>query len=207
MVNSWLEALTEYNKGKIWSIPWKGTLEYAKVKKIQQKYNVSGGSLKDTFGSVIDKVNSGLDAVLPQSKDSIPLSKGERHAKKVVNGEIISYNWLGPGTKVKERLARGDKGIDKLDELAKNRDKTYPLLFKKKLERGIKVTKEEVQRADKVFVDGVNKYKNDNLMLARLIPPIFRGKKIAEDIGALSHTAFFNSTTGDGHMAKKSNKK
>ena len=79
-------------------------------------------------------------------------------------------------------------------------------MFKKKLERGIKVTKEEVQGADKVFVDGVNRNKSDNPMLARLIPPIFRGKKIAEDIGALSHTAFFNSTTGDG-ISKKLNKK
>ena len=31
---------------------------------------------------------------------------------------------MGPGTKVKERLACGDKGIDKLDEFAKDHDKT-----------------------------------------------------------------------------------
>ena len=131
-MNSWTQGLKEFNKGKIFSIPKKGTLEHAKVKKLQLKYNVKGGSLKDSFGSVIDTVNKGLDAVLPQAKDSIPLSKGERHAKKIVNGEIVSYNWLGPGTKVLDRLARGDKGIDKLDELAMQHDLSYTKVFKKK---------------------------------------------------------------------------
>ena len=79
-------------------------------------------------------------------------------------------------------------------------------MFKKKLERGIKVTKDEVQLADKVFVNGISKNKSDNPMLARIIPPIFRAKKIAEDVGALSHTAFFDLKTGDG-IAKKLNKK
>jgi hypothetical protein len=201
--NSWTKALQEFNKGKIWSIPKKGTLEYEKIKKIQQKYNVKGGSLKDSFGSVIEKINSSLDAVLPQSKDSIPLFPGEKHSKKIKNGEIINYNYLGPQTRVLERLARNDKGIDKLDEYAKDHDKTYTLLFKKKLQKGIKVSKEEVQRADKVFVDGVNRNKSENPMLARIIPPIFKAKKIAEDIGVLSHTSFFDSTTGNGLKSMK----
>ena len=62
-----------------------------------------------------------------------------------------------------------------------------------------------MQRADKVFVDSVNRNKSDNPMLGKIIPPIFKAKKIAEDIGALSHTAFFDVKTGDG--VKKLNKK
>jgi len=207
MVNSWTKALHDFNKGKIWSIPPKGSLEYEKVKKLQLKYNVKGGEgLKDGFGSVIDTVNKGLDSMLPQSKDSISLFPGEKHAKKIKNGEIINYTYLGPGTKVLERLARGDKPIDKLDEYARDHDKTYTLLFKKKLEKGIKVTKAEVQNADKVFINGVNRNKSENPMLAKVIGPIFKAKKIAEDIGVLSHTAFFDSTTGNGFI-KKLNKK
>ena len=110
----------------------KGTLEYEKIKKIQQKYNVKGGSLKDSFGSVIDTVNKGLDAVLPQAKDSIPLFPGEKHAKKIKNGEIINYTYLGPQTRVLERLARGDKPIDTLDELARAHDVSYTKVLKKK---------------------------------------------------------------------------
>ena len=207
VVNNWTLALKDFNKGKIWSIPPKGSLEYEKVKKLQLKYNVKGGEgLKDGFGSVIDTVNKGLDSMLPQSKDSISLFPCEKHAKKIKNGEIINYTYLGPGTKVLERLARGDKPIDKLDEYARDHDKTYTLLFKKKLEKGIKVTKAEVQNADKTFVDGVNRNKSENPMLAKVIPPLFKAKKIAEDIGVLSHTAFFDLKTGNGFI-KKLNKK
>jgi len=204
--SSWIQSLKEFNKGKIWSIPKKGTLEYEKVKKIQQKYNFKGDGLKDGFGTVIDTVNKGLDAVFPQAKESIPLFPGERHAKKLKDGEIINYGYLGPNTRVLERLARGDKPIDKLDELARSHDISYTKVFKKKLEKGIKVSKKEVQNADKTFVDGVNRNKSENPMLAKVIGPIFKAKKIAEDIGVLSHTAFFDSTTGNGFI-KKLNKK
>jgi hypothetical protein len=198
-MSSWLTALKEYNKGRVWSIPKKGTLEYEKVKKIQLKYGKKGGDgIKETFGSVVDSVNRGIDAMLPQAKDSIPFFPGEKHAKKLVNGEIMNYAYLGPGTHVKERLARGDKPIDNLDKYAKDHDTTYTLVLKKKLEKGVKVTKKEVQEADRVFVEGVKRNKADNKLLATLIPPLFRAKKLAEDTGVLSHTAFFDLKTGNG---------
>jgi hypothetical protein len=200
MTNSWVLALKEYNKGRIYSIPKKGTLEYEKVKKIQLKYEKKGGSgiIKDTFTSIVDTVNNGIDMLLPQDPSSLPLMSGEHHAKKIVNGKIINMNWCGPGTHVEERLARGDKGVDQIDEFAKNHDKTYTLVFKKKLQKGIKVSKEEVQRADDEFVAGVVKNRADNPLLASLIPKVFKAKKLAENTGVLSHTAFFDGNTGNG---------
>lgn len=38
---------------------------------------------------------------------------------------IPGYNYCGPGTKVKQRLARGDKGINELDEACKDHDIVY----------------------------------------------------------------------------------
>ncbi|GBP18887.1 hypothetical protein EVAR_20418_1 [Eumeta japonica] len=38
---------------------------------------------------------------------------------------IPGYNYCGPGTKLQKRLARGDKGINKLDEACKNHDIAY----------------------------------------------------------------------------------
>lgn len=35
------------------------------------------------------------------------------------------YQWCGPGTNVKQRLARGDSGINKLDAACKNHDLAY----------------------------------------------------------------------------------
>ena len=60
-----------------------------------------------------------------------------------------------------------------------------------------------MQNVDKVFVDGINRNKSENPILAKIIPPIFKAKKIAEDIGALSHTSFFDSTTGNGLKSMK----
>ena len=42
-------------------------------------------------------------------------------------GEIHlpGHNFTGPGTKLKERLARGDKGINRVDELARGHDIAY----------------------------------------------------------------------------------
>ena len=39
----------------------------------------------------------------------------------------LCYSFAGPGTKLKERLARGDRGINSLDELARSHDIAYAL--------------------------------------------------------------------------------
>lgn len=38
---------------------------------------------------------------------------------------VPGYNYLGPGTKLEKRLARGDEGINKLDDAAKEHDQFY----------------------------------------------------------------------------------
>lgn len=38
---------------------------------------------------------------------------------------LKGYNWCGPGTKVEQRLARGDKGVNRLDEACKSHDILY----------------------------------------------------------------------------------
>jgi hypothetical protein len=42
-----------------------------------------------------------------------------------VEAHIPFYNYCGPGTRLKERLARGDKGINPLDESCKQHDIAY----------------------------------------------------------------------------------
>jgi hypothetical protein len=38
---------------------------------------------------------------------------------------IPGYNYCGPGTKLSKRLARGDQGVNKLDEACKEHDIAY----------------------------------------------------------------------------------
>src|SRR5258705_1519397 len=38
---------------------------------------------------------------------------------------IPNYNFCGPGTKLEKRLARGDQGVNELDEACKKHDMAY----------------------------------------------------------------------------------
>ena len=42
----------------------------------------------------------------------------------------------------------------------------------------------------------------DNNLLAAAIPPVFKAKEIAENIGVLPYTAFFDPKTGSGVAVK-----
>lgn len=62
---------------------------------------------------------------------------------------LPSYQYCGPGTKLEERLARGDKGINKLDEACKEHDIAYAT-YKNSSDRSIadkKLGAEALKRA------------------------------------------------------------
>ena len=46
-------------------------------------------------------------------------------AKTGIEFHWPGYQYLGPGTKLKKRLARGDPGINRLDKIAKQHDMDY----------------------------------------------------------------------------------
>lgn len=228
---SWRDALKEYsNMNGQYVIPKKGTKQYDEVKAIQDKLKGSPASLvtepitqgkgvkttktkpkkgkgiKETFIKVVQKVNDTIDKNIESVPEDIPLATGEMHAKKIVrkNGKIMkqNYNYAGPGTQVERRLAQNIQPIDGIDAAAKQHDIDYTLNFQKRMKRGEKVSKQEVQMADKKFVDSVKQNKADNPVFAAVIPPVFKAKEIAENVGALSHTAFFDpETTGSGVMS------
>lgn len=220
---SWRDALKEYaNTNGQYVIPKKGTKQYDEVKSIQERLKTSpatatapapktpkttkpkkGKGVKETFIKVVQKVNDTIDNNIPHVPEDIPLAPGEYHAKKIVrrDGKIQrqNYNYAGPGTQVERRLAQNIQPIDGIDAAAKQHDIDYTLDFQKRMKRGEKVSKQEVQMADKKFLEGVKQNKADNPVLAAVIPPVFKAKEIAENIGALSHTAFFDpKTTGSG---------
>lgn len=224
---SWRDALKEYsNMNGQYVIPKKGTKQYDEVKAIQDKLKGSPASLvtepkttkttktkpkkgkgiKETFIKVVQKVNDTIDKNIESVPEDIPLATGEIHAKKIVrkNGKIMkqNYNYAGPGTQVERRLAQNIQPIDGIDAAAKQHDIDYTLNFQKRMKRGEKVSKQEVQMADKKFVDSVKQNKADNPVFAAVIPPVFKAKEIAENVGALSHTSFFDpETTGSGVMS------
>lgn len=221
---SWKDALKEYAnvKGQ-YVIPKKGTAEYDEVKAIQAKLASNpqpsapkttakkGKGVKEAFVSVINKVNNAIDSNIPPVPEDIPLAQGEMHAKKLVrkDGKIMrqNYNYLGPGTAVEKRLSQNIQPIDNLDAAARTHDEIYTLDFQRRMKQGQKVSKQEVQLVDKEFLNAVKQNRRDNPVLAAVIPPVFKAKEVAENIGILPHTAFFDPKTGSGIKSRpKKNK-
>lgn len=74
------------------------------------------GSRNSTYrgSGVIGSLTSAAGSVLNKAVDLLPI---ELH--------LPNYNYCGPGTKLKKRLERGDKGINKLDEACREHDIAY----------------------------------------------------------------------------------
>ena len=45
--------------------------------------------------------------------------------KRGIDYHVLGYQYLGPGTRLKKRLARGDPGKNRLDRIAKQHDTDY----------------------------------------------------------------------------------
>lgn len=85
-----------------------------KEKLSRQRSVVSKGSgIQSFLTSLVKKIPIG--GVVNKAIDSLPI---ELHL-------IGGYQFCGPGTKLKERLARGDQGINKLDQACKEHDISY----------------------------------------------------------------------------------
>lgn len=213
-MTAWKLALNEYkNQTGVFIIPKRGTPEYTKIKEIQAKLEPESkapatkqagkGFIKNRFTNLVKSVNNKIDKNLEAVPGNIPLENGEFHAKKIVlqNGKVKyqNYNYAGPGTNVATRLSRGDRPIDGIDAAARQHDIDYTNNFQERMKKGQKVTKKEVQEADKRFVEATKMSKRDNIAFASIIPPLFQAKKAAEDTGVLSHTSFFDpNKTGSG---------
>ena len=82
-----------------------------RVNSVSKRRTVVGRGL---VGDVLGKVGSVASSVLNKGIDLLPV---ELH--------VPGYRYCGPGTKLQKRLARGDKGVNKLDEACKAHDIAY----------------------------------------------------------------------------------
>ena len=77
------------------------------------------------------------------------------------------YQYMGPGTKLKKRLARGDPGINRLDKIAKRHDIDYSK-SKNLQDKWI---------ADAKMIDSINKLPGRKTMTERIVKRIMQAKK------------------------------
>lgn len=101
-------------------------------------------SAKNKKKSKADKVRKQGFGFFDKIIDKIPV---ELH--------LPSYQYCGPGTKLKERLARGDKGINKLDQACREHDIAYET-HKNSAERTIADKKLGSEALKRVFSKDAN---------------------------------------------------
>ena len=77
------------------------------------------------------------------------------------------YQYMGPGTKLKKRLARGDPGINRLDRLAKQHDIDYSKA--KNLQ--------DKWKADAKMIQGIDNFQGRKTLTERIVKRIMQAKK------------------------------
>ena len=77
------------------------------------------------------------------------------------------YQYMGPGTKLKKRLARGDPGINRLDKIAKQHDIDYARA--KNLQ--------DKWKADTKMISAINKLPGKKTTTERIVRKIMQAKK------------------------------
>lgn len=77
------------------------------------------------------------------------------------------YQFMGPGTKLKKRLARGDPGINRLDRLAKQHDIDYSKA--KNLQ--------DKWKADTKMIQGIEHLPGRKTLTERIVKRIMQAKK------------------------------
>lgn len=80
----------------------------------------------EDFNNVRNGVNGAMGLVGRKNPESRTLYPGEKHAV-VLSGDYkgSNYNYLGPGTRLRERQMRGDRPINSLDQAAYEQDILY----------------------------------------------------------------------------------
>ena len=76
------------------------------------------------------------------------------------------YQFMGPGTHLKKRLKRGDKGINRLDRLARQHDIDYSK--SKNLQ--------DKWKADRKMVTAIEKFPGRKTMIERIVRRIMQAK-------------------------------
>ena len=77
------------------------------------------------------------------------------------------YNFAGPGTKLAKRLKRGDKGINRLDDIALHHDIAY----------GKAKNLQDERKTDDVMIKAIDRLPGKNTMTEKIVKKIMQAKR------------------------------
>lgn len=150
-----------------------------------QMYNIirTGGkaALKAYSGPTGTKVKNLYSKYINPNPNHRPSYVGEKH---LIHSSGNTFNFLGPGTQIKKRMARGDLALDGrfgLDKPARKHDIAY--LNAKSLK--------QVRKADIQFIKDIDKAQV-NPISKNIVKLGMKAKMKAEDLGILDPNHFSN---------------
>ena len=135
----------------------------------------------------MNRLRSGTRALVCPSQTR-PLFEGEVHAG--------CMNFLGPGTNINARIARGDQPVGPGDAYGMQHDIDYRniAIARKQGKITDKEVKQMVRDSDNRLIEGLNTVKNKgsiwNKMASHASQQIIQGKKGLENMGVLKSSAF-----------------
>ena len=88
-------------------------------------------------------------------------------SKTGIEYHVPGYQYLGPGTKLKKRLARGDPGKNRLDRIAKQHDINY----------SVATNLRDKWKADDKMIKAINNLPGRKTLTERAIRKIMQTKK------------------------------
>jgi len=147
------------------------------------------GKASDLYES---EMGTNIINAIPSSDDTArPKFAGEKHAiLQLPNGKYGIANYMGPGTQVVKRIARGDPPRTLADKVAQRHDIDYSLASAmSSKEKQLKAVRE----ADNRMINSLNRLEQGNLDAQKNImlgKQIIKGKTIAEDLGILDKSKF-----------------
>ena len=203
--NRWRQSQMEtLKRGR----PKESTLEIAKESKLPPKARKIVDDLEESKTFPIKDITKEVvppSKILDVKEEQVKKApqkdgkgfKGEKHAIGLDRGTFLQrYSFAGPGTQIKKRLARGDKGvrlpdgsISKIDAAAKIHDIEYQNIADKYKKTKGRFNPKDVRDSDNKFVEGV-KRADEEPNLRKVILSAFSAKKFAEDKGLISPKKF-----------------
>ena len=164
---------------------FKGYNMMRKAKKIFNKSKNVTGALTNLYSSA---PATKLKNMLPNSDETgRPAYEGEAHSiLKLPNGKLGSANYCGPGTKVVERIARGDPPRTDTDKACQAHDLRYTMATQLS----------QLSEADNKMIKALDR-SNDHKINTSLHKNIIKSKKWAESYKLLNKDQFsgdLNST-------------
>ena len=144
------------------------------------------------FGPVGTKISNTLSEAVNKNPFWRPGFAGERHIVLPTEDGLTRANFAGPGTKLNQRLERGDEGVDGpkgIDNAAKRHDIAYAKAKNYK----------DIRKADKVFIQDVAE-SSQKPAIKKAVVAAMKAKNFAEDIGLLDKETFIQD--GEGMIVK-----